>query len=149
MIAFFFILFHLWQLHYLGKLAGGGAFDAEHAASSTAIALGPVYWKIVYVIGTLAVVYHFSNGLWTFGITWGIWTSDRAQRGAGYVCAAFGVLLAFVGMGALYGMSTVNVPQAETIENRMEQTREMSEGKIAAHAAGPTQSNNQPPEKQN
>ena len=81
MLAIAFILFHLWQLHHYGKALGGGDFDAEHATSSTALALSPVYWKIVYVIGTLSVVYHLSNGIWTFGITWGLWTSDGASDG--------------------------------------------------------------------
>jgi succinate dehydrogenase / fumarate reductase cytochrome b subunit len=119
-------------LHHYGKAFGGGAFDPEHAASSTAIALSPIYWKIFYVIGTLSVVFHFSNGLWTFGITWGIWTSDGAQRRAGYVCAAIGILLAAMAMGALYGMSTVDVPRAKVIEGRMQESREMLDGQVAA-----------------
>ena len=40
----------------------------------------------VYLAGTLAVVYHFSNGLWTAGITWGLWTSPHAQRWANVPC---------------------------------------------------------------
>ena len=100
-----FILFHLWQMHHLGKPLGGGKFDPEHAASSAAIVLDPMLMKIIYTVGMLCAVYHLANGLWTFGITWGIWTSERAQRRAGYICAAFGILVAMFGMGSLYGMS--------------------------------------------
>jgi len=147
MLAIAFILFHLWQLHYLGKALGGGAFNAEHASSSTAVALNPVLMKIIYIIGTLSVVYHLSNGLWTFGITWGIWTSEGAQRRAGYVCAAFGILLATVGMGALYGMSTVNVPQAKVIEDRMQEAREMLDGQVAVGMPKAETPISQPPKK--
>ena len=65
-------------------------------------ALRSVVVQVFYVIGVLACVYHLCNGLWTMGITWGVWTSPAAQRRATYVCAAFGVLswLA-VSMGAL------------------------------------------------
>ena len=82
-IAFLFILFHVVQLHHtlgapLRNFEGfGGQFDAEHAASSASIALAPLWVKIVYTIGMLSVVYHFANGLWTQGITWGLWTSAR------------------------------------------------------------------------
>ena len=65
------------------KDIGGAQFDPEHAASSTAIALQPLWVKILYVIGMLSCVYHFANGLWTQGITWGLWTSAAAQRPAG------------------------------------------------------------------
>ena len=71
-----FIVFHLWQMHHLGRPLGGGQFDPEHAASSAAIVLDPLLMKIIYTVGTLCAVYHLTNGIWTFGITWGIWTSD-------------------------------------------------------------------------
>ena len=73
-----FIVFHIWQMHHLGRALGGGKFDAEHAASSAAVVLDPLLMKIIYTVGTLCAVYHLTNGMWTFGITWGIWTSDRA-----------------------------------------------------------------------
>ena len=130
MIAVAFILFHLWQMHHLGKTLGGGDFDAEHAASSAGLVLHSLLMQIIYVVGTLAAVYHLANGLWTFGITWGIWTSDAAQRRAGYVCAAFGILLGVVGMGAIYGMATVDVTQAQVVEMRIEHARELLEGQV-------------------
>src|SRR5262245_29130248 len=124
MLVALFILFHLWQMHHLGRALGGGRFDADHAASSAAIVLDPLLMKIISTIGTLCAVYHLANGLWTFGITWGIWTSDGAQRRAGYVCAAFGILLGLVGMGSLYGMSKVNVSEAKVKEDIIQRERE-------------------------
>jgi succinate dehydrogenase / fumarate reductase cytochrome b subunit len=132
--AFFvagFILYHLWQMHHYARPLGGGEFNPEHAASSAATVLGPIYVKIIYIVGNLCAVYHLANGLWTFGITWGIWTSDCAQRRAGVVCAAFGILLACVSMGALYGMSRVNIDEAKTVEDRMQHNLEMANGQIA------------------
>lgn len=35
---------------------------------------------VLYVIGVIATVYHFTNGLFTFCITWGICVGDRAQK---------------------------------------------------------------------
>jgi len=61
----------------------------------------------VYAVGVLASVYHLANGIWTMGITWGVWTSPTAQRKAIAPCAVFGVALALLGMLAWYAMLTV------------------------------------------
>jgi succinate dehydrogenase / fumarate reductase cytochrome b subunit len=59
----------------------------------------------------LSCVFLLAKGLWTLGITWGVWTSERAQRRALAVCGVFGVLLAVVGLGALFGLrAAVDTP---------------------------------------
>jgi succinate dehydrogenase / fumarate reductase cytochrome b subunit len=131
MLVAAFIIFHLWQMHHLGKALGGGHFDSEHAASSAAIVLDPLLMKLIYTVGTLCAVYHLANGIWTFGITWGIWISDQAQRRAGYGCAVVGLVVASFGMSSLYGMSKIDVPQAQTIENNILKYQEMSNGQVA------------------
>jgi len=103
MIAFAFIVWHLWQLHALGKPFGGGKFDAHHAAASTASVLDSTAVSILYCIGILSAVFHFANGLWTLGITWGLWTSPAAMRRANVVSIAVGVALAAAGLGAVSG----------------------------------------------
>ena len=106
-IAFVFILFHVVQLHHLAgapfKDIGGAEFEPEHASSSTAIALQSMWVKILYAIGLLSVVYHFANGLWTQGITWGLWTGAEAQRRASYVSVVVGIVLAVVGLTRVVG----------------------------------------------
>jgi succinate dehydrogenase / fumarate reductase, cytochrome b subunit len=123
-IAFFFIVFHVVQLHHtLGgpfEQMGGGQFDSEHAASSAALALQPTWIKFVYVIGLLACVYHFANGLWTQGITWGIWTTAAAQRRANWVSIVVGIPLAAIGLSALFGMWTLDIDTARKVEDAME-----------------------------
>jgi succinate dehydrogenase / fumarate reductase cytochrome b subunit len=128
MIAIVFIFWHLWHMHHYGKPFGGGWFDAHHASSSASAALQSMAIRIGYVIGVLASVYHLANGIWTFGITWGIWTSERAMRGASYVCLAFGILLGSVGIGALIGMSNVDSTEARLIEDRRLQQRTWERG---------------------
>jgi succinate dehydrogenase / fumarate reductase cytochrome b subunit len=134
-----FILFHLWQMHHLGHGLGGGKFNPEHAASSAAIALSPLVMKIIYTVGTLCAVYHLANGIWTWGITWGLWTSEKAQKRAGYLCTVIGLTVAFFGMGTLYGMSRVNVEEAEKIENRIQTMREAASGEISLPATTSTE----------
>jgi succinate dehydrogenase / fumarate reductase cytochrome b subunit len=136
MIAFVFIMWHVfhmhgwfhtewWQANVTGPF-GGARFRAYNAASTAGLALQSITVMILYAIGVLACVFHLANGIWTAGITWGIWTSQRAQSRALSVCGAFGILLAVVGLGALGGMWSVGrsegLQRAIDVENRMYQS---------------------------
>jgi len=132
MIAFAFIIWHVIQLHWMGAPLGGGKFDPHHASSSAAVALQPIGVAILYAIGILAAVFHLANGLWTMGITWGLWTSPAAMQRANWVSIVVGVLLGAAGLGALGGMRRVDVEQARVIEDRMDEMKRMLEGREPA-----------------
>lgn len=129
MIAFFFIMWHVFHMHgwfhaesYLKSVAeplGGAQFKPYNAASTAAHALRHWSVQMLYAIGVLACVFHLANGIWTMGITWGVWVSPAAQRRANYVSIAFGAGLALVGLGALKGMSSVDIKAAREIENKI------------------------------
>ena len=109
-IAFAFILYHVWHLHWVGRPLGGGHFavhdetGAPAAAVTTARAIQASWWIAPwYAVGILSSVYHLSDGLWTSLITWGITIRPRTQRISAYACAVFGVVLGLVGLGALSG----------------------------------------------
>jgi succinate dehydrogenase / fumarate reductase cytochrome b subunit len=133
LIAFVFIVYHVFHMHgwfhfdvWMSKVAepfGGANFRPYNAASTAGKALQNPVILIFYLVGALAFVFHFANGLWTMGITWGVWTSPPAQRRALRVCMSFGVLLALVTVGALYGMyesgRDAGLDKAVEIENRM------------------------------
>ena len=65
----------------------------------TAYALQVSPWvALLYLIGTLFTIYHWSNGLWTAAITWGVTTSQKAMQRWGYACVGlFLALLTFFG----------------------------------------------------
>ena len=128
MIAFAFIIWHVIQLHWMGAPLGGGRFDPHHASSSAAVALQPLLVTILYAVGVLSAVFHLSNGLWTLGITWGLWTSPAAMRRASWASVVVGILLGGAGLGALVGMRAVDVEQARVIEDRMDEFKRMQEG---------------------
>jgi len=120
LVAFAFILWHVFEMHgwfrfqwwveQVARPLGGAKFAPEDVATAAAtIQASPVVF-VVYVVGILACVYHLANGLWTMGITWGIWTSSKAQRWANAPCVAFGAILAVVGLGALIAMQRVDLP---------------------------------------
>lgn len=118
-VAFAFILWHVfhtrgwlpgeWWRNHVTLAWGGGTFDATNAAASMAASLqNSVAVLVAYGIGVLANVYHLSNGVWSAGITWGVWTSPRAQRWATVPCAMLGLALAVMGFGALAGFQTLS-----------------------------------------
>jgi succinate dehydrogenase / fumarate reductase cytochrome b subunit len=119
-VAFLFIFWHVFHMHgwfrlewwhdYVAVPLGGGRFDPHHAVSAAAaIQQSPIVFAL-YAIGVSACVYHLANGLWTAGITWGLWTSPRAQRMALVPCAGFGVLLGVVALAALITMFRLPLP---------------------------------------
>ena len=121
-IAFFFIGIHVFHMHgwfhaevwmkNVVEPLGGAQFRPFNATSTAGEALQGVVILIIYVIGLLSTVFHLANGIWTMGITWGVWTSEKAQARALKACGVFGVLLAGVGLGAIYGMrSAIDTPE--------------------------------------
>ena len=102
-IAFVFIVYHVFHMHgwfhfdpWLENVVGpyGGAqFKPYNAASTAGKALQSGGMLVFYAVGVLACVFHFANGLWTMGITWGVWTSPPPSAARSRL-HAFGVLLA-------------------------------------------------------
>lgn len=82
-------------------------------------------------MGVLSSVFHLSNGLWSFGIRWGIWTSPAAMRRAGQVCVAFGIGLSLISVAATFAPRRVDTVKAKEIEDTM------YEAKVASHDIDP------------
>jgi succinate dehydrogenase / fumarate reductase cytochrome b subunit len=125
MIAFVFIMYHVFHMHgwfhfepwfSTAQDLGGAQFRAYNAASTAARALqGNIIINIIYTVGILSCVFHLANGLWTMGITWGLWVTPSAQRWANYFAAGFGIFLAVVGLSAQFKLLTID-PAAARIE---------------------------------
>jgi len=129
LLALAFIVLHVFHMHgwihadaWLTNVVeplGGAKFRAFNAPSTLAAAMHGVLIPTLYAVGVLSCVYHFANGLWTMGITWGVWISPAAQRRSTRACGAVGVVLAILAMSALYGAATVDVNRAVEVENAM------------------------------
>jgi succinate dehydrogenase / fumarate reductase cytochrome b subunit len=138
MIALVFILWHVFHMHgwihaewWTEGVAAplfGGQFRPYNAGSTAAMALQPLIVKLLYAIGVLSCVFHLANGIWTFGITWGIWVTPAAQRWATTLCVVFGLGLSVVGMSALLGFSKT----PEQIEQMRAEENMMYEAKTAS-----------------
>ncbi len=70
-------------------------------------------WMLaVYVIAMIAVCWHFAYGVWLFAAKWGITPGETARRRFGYVCVAFGVLLAGMGLASIWAFVGPKYPNA-------------------------------------
>ncbi len=56
---------------------------------------------VFYIVGLVASVYHFTNGLWTFFITWGITIGPVSQRYSYVVCAGLFLVINVTGIMTL------------------------------------------------
>ena len=133
LLALVFILFHVWQMHHYGEAIGGGHFEPEHATSSAAVVLSAGWVRALYFTGSLLCIYHLANGLWTMGITWGIWASPGSQKRTEYVCGAVGAGLFALMITALVGFAKVDIPKAKEVENRLIEFKEIQSGNTGTH----------------
>jgi succinate dehydrogenase / fumarate reductase cytochrome b subunit len=56
----------------------------------------------VYVLGVLGVAFHLGNGLWNFGFSFGLMTSQRGLAWGTRVAVVFALLLLVVGWAVVY-----------------------------------------------
>lgn len=120
-ISLIFIFFHVASLRWgwtFGMfeapfiLAGLEDQELAHATTAMALQAGPLDgWLMVlaYIIGVYAVIYHWSNGLWTAAITWGLTLTVGSMKRWGYVCTAMGIVLSVFAAGAIYAARTFEV----------------------------------------
>lgn len=94
--------------------------DVPMSLPYTAYAL-QVSWIVVafYAIGAFSVVYHWSNGLWTAAISWGITTSQAAMNRWGYVCFGLFVSLTLFFGAAMVGAIVYDLEETTTDEQKL------------------------------
>lgn len=75
-VLFAFILFHYWTTR-LVQLHDHGSLDLFRQVQA---AVGNPWIYAFYLLGILSATFHFSNGLWSFAIVWGLTVGPGAQR---------------------------------------------------------------------
>lgn len=95
-IAFIFIAIHVWQTRVQAALGHHINYDMMADLFNSPINV------IGYVIGIVGVIFHFSNGLWSFAVSWGITQSDRSQKIMAYVSLGAFLVITFIGLRALF-----------------------------------------------
>jgi succinate dehydrogenase / fumarate reductase cytochrome b subunit len=95
-IALLFIGFHVYTTRLSHYFYGTEIdYNFMHGYISNPV------WFAVYLVGALSAIFHFTNGIWTFCITWGIAVGARAQRTLQYASVALFVLMSGTGMAIL------------------------------------------------
>ena len=85
-----FVLIHVYLLRF-----GEANFAAlQHFVSHP---LGLIF----YALGVLFAIFHFTNGLWAFAITWGLTIGPHSQKVWTYMLAAVFVVLSVIGLSDL------------------------------------------------
>jgi succinate dehydrogenase / fumarate reductase cytochrome b subunit len=92
-ITFIFVAWHFFETRL--QVALGHVEHGELGTTMHGIATNPVLFT-VYVIGIIAAVFHFSNGMWSFLVSWGITVGPRAQRISSYVWLGVFVVMAIM-----------------------------------------------------
>lgn len=65
----------------------------------------------LYTVLVLSACFHAFNGLWTFMITWGVTLSQRSQWGMRLFAYGLMLLIAFLGLAAVWGTYWINLKQ--------------------------------------
>jgi len=116
-ITFAYIVWHTWHLRFTGV----------HLLTYPGSAFGKVQnelfvaWQFVfYVVGIIAVSWHFAYGLWLFAAKWGITQGPIARRRWGYVCVAIALLFISVGFATLYSFRSMPQQPFQPSANEMD-----------------------------
>jgi succinate dehydrogenase / fumarate reductase cytochrome b subunit len=95
-ITFIFVGYHFYTIRLQAAL-----FGTEISFQSVTEQLHHPAIFLLYLVGTIATVYHFTNGLFTFCITWGLTVGPKSQRVVGAVSTVAFLAIAALGINAL------------------------------------------------
>lgn len=90
-----FLIWHVGYMRFFMKYSPGITFETMHDYLSNPLMM------IVYLIGFVAAAYHFTNGLFTFCITWGIAVGPRAQNFVNRVAWGLFALMSIAGVASV------------------------------------------------
>mgnify|MGYP000539584634 CR=1 FL=1 len=93
-----FVVWHFYDTRF--QVAIGNITHDDLAEQMHSIVTNPLFFTL-YIIGILAATFHFSNGMWSFLVAWGITIGPRAQRISTYVWMAVFVIMSVMFILAL------------------------------------------------
>lgn len=114
-LVFFFLIYHMGTTVGPKLLYGKEQFEAAPFLIDI-MNLEFQSWlgRLLYFMGILAATYHFSMGMWSFCVSWGILIGEKAQRNAGIVFAMFGLILTALGLATVAEFSLNPLPVQAT-----------------------------------
>jgi succinate dehydrogenase/fumarate reductase cytochrome b subunit (b558 family) len=108
LVAFGFIGYHLYEYRIHKWLFGmrSDAFYGTLSAHLSSTWISVPWLALLYLVGVLAVSFHFANGLWGVLFSWGVTVTRTSQRRSGYACAALGVAMFVLGANTVLFFAT-------------------------------------------
>ncbi|WP_235192257.1 succinate dehydrogenase [Cytobacillus firmus] len=95
-ITFIFVIYHVWALRISPVISGN---EINHQVVGEHLA-NPVM-MIFYMAGVLSTTYHFTNGISTALITWGLTIGPSSQKTVRNLCFGLFIILTVLGLGSL------------------------------------------------
>ncbi|WP_221566333.1 MULTISPECIES: succinate dehydrogenase cytochrome b558 subunit [Bacillaceae] len=95
-ITLIFISWHVWETRVQA------AFGAKVNFSMMEEILDNPFMIGFYIVGVISTIFHFSNGLWSFLVSWGIVQSPRSQKIATYVTIGIFFAVSIVGIRSIF-----------------------------------------------
>ncbi|MFC0522406.1 succinate dehydrogenase cytochrome b558 subunit [Pontibacillus salicampi] len=95
-ITLIFVTWHVWETRIQYALGNTEVnFSLMEGILSNPIML------VFYLVGVISTTFHFSNGLWSFLVTWGITLSPRSQKISTYFTLGVFIVLSVIGVRAI------------------------------------------------
>lgn len=98
-VTLIFVVWHVWGTRV--QVALGNVSINEVGSTIHKVVTDPILLTL-YCIGIVAAVFHFSNGLWSFFVSWGITVGPRAQRVSSYIFMALFAVMSVLFLLALF-----------------------------------------------
>jgi len=112
LVAILYIFQHVMRQRFMGislpENPGAAFAKVQHELAN------PVMLA-VYIIAMIAICWHFAYGVWLFAAKWGITPGPVARKRFGYVCAALGVVLLFLGLASIWAFISPRYQNAPDI----------------------------------
>ncbi|MFD1781074.1 MULTISPECIES: succinate dehydrogenase cytochrome b558 subunit [Fredinandcohnia] len=96
-ITLIFVAWHVWETRIAYALG-----RAEVNFQMMENILDSPAMLIFYLVGVISTIFHFSNGLWSFAVSWGLTITPRSQQIATYVTIIIFIALSIVGVTTLF-----------------------------------------------
>lgn len=95
-ITLVYVTWHVWSTTVQAKF-----FGAEVGFNMMAdIVSNPVFLAL-YIVGIVSAIFHLSNGLWAFFVSWGLTITPKSQKVFTYITMILFVALSYVGVSAI------------------------------------------------
>ncbi len=95
-ITLIFLGWHIWETRV--QMAFGEELNFEMMTNI----LSNTGMMIFYIVGVVSAIFHFSNGMWSFLVSWGITIGPRSQRLSSYFWMLVFVLVSIIAVSALF-----------------------------------------------